>query len=604
LKSSDYSTLKLLLEQEFLTVKGTFNGKKPMPASVQQQLRTATDFLDYDASNAVRASYILADATEQKKCSTCNTPLQFSTAYHRSPKYCSAKCSATSQETKSLRKQTVTEKYGVDNVAQSASVKQHIVDTMMARYGVDNPSKLDAVKQTLSEKNKENAAARVEKVKQTVRDRYGVDHHSKLDAVKEKKKNTVQARYGVDCTFQSAAVQEAIKTTMLDRYGVDNASKSPELVEKIKQTKLARYNNSAYNNRSAAAETMQRKYGAHSSQLHWDAATAAILSDPTAFSEVMQHKTASEVAAQLGIAITTVFRYINQYTVWDYKARTNQYERLVQQWLTEAGVVYIKNSRTVIPPYEIDFYLPDYNLCIELNGVFWHSELMGKDRHYHLRKTKACEQQQLQLLHLWDYQFDANSELIRSMLMHRLRKTNATLGARKTKIQLLSSAQYREFLAHSHIQGAINSRVRIGLEYNGEIVAVMGIGASRFESNTWELHRFAVRPGLTVQGAASKLLNYFLTNQENCAKIVSYASRDYSNGNLYQQLGFVQTSTTPPSYFYFKNRQVYNRLQFQKHTLHTQLEVFDPGLTEWENMQANGYNRFWDTGTIKYEFTR
>jgi hypothetical protein len=32
------------------------------------------------------------------------------------------------------------------------------------------------------------------------------------------------------------------------------------------------------------------------------------------------------------------------------------------------------------------------------------------------------------------------------------------------------------------------------------------------------------------------------------------------------------------------------------------LDVYDSKLTEWDNMKANNYNRFWNTGTIKYEY--
>lgn len=40
-----------------------------------------------------------------------------------------------------------------------------------------------------------------------------------------------------------------------------------------------------------------------------------------------------------------------------------------------------------------------------------------------------------------------------------------------------------------------------------------------------------------------------------------------------------------------------NRIQFQKH----KLSNFDETLTEWQNMQLNGYDRIWDCGSYKYQ---
>ena len=47
-----------------------------------------------------------------------------------------------------------------------------------------------------------------------------------------------------------------------------------------------------------------------------------------------------------------------------------------------------------------------------------------------------------------------------------------------------------------------------------------------------------------------------------------------------------------------------SRLQFQKHMLESKLEIFDSNLTEWENMQLNGYDRIWDCGNYVYEWNK
>jgi hypothetical protein len=40
---------------------------------------------------------------------------------------------------------------------------------------------------------------------------------------------------------------------------------------------------------------------------------------------------------------------------------------------------------------ELDFYIPDLNLAIECNGIYWHSDKL-RDIRYHYNKTKECNE--------------------------------------------------------------------------------------------------------------------------------------------------------------------------------------------------------------------
>jgi hypothetical protein len=52
-----------------------------------------------------------------------------------------------------------------------------------------------------------------------------------------------------------------------------------------------------------------------------------------------------------------------------------------------------------------------------------------------------------------------------------------------------------------------------------------------------------------------------------------------------------------PSYYYIESRiKLSSRMKYQKHKLKNLLEVFNPEMTEWQNMAANGYDRIWDRG--------
>ena len=121
----------------------------------------------------------------------------------------------------------------------------------------------------------------------------------------------------------------------------------------------------------------------------------------------------------------------------------------------------------------------------------------------------------------------------------------------------------------------------------------------------YELSRYCGNFHFYVIGGASKLLKYFERNYKP-KKIVTYADKRWSMGDLYFNLGFTHTHDSTPNYWYFKNGyiktgEIYHRFNFRKSELPKKLEIFDPNKTEWENMQDNGWDRFWDCGNMVFE---
>ena len=100
-------------------------------------------------------------------------------------------------------------------------------------------------------------------------------------------------------------------------------------------------------------------------------------------------------------------------------------------------------------------------------------------------------------------------------------------------------------------------------------------------------------------GGASKLLACF--RKENAGSIISYADRRYSNGNLYEQLGFELKGISQPNYWYVKGFEKLSRYQCQKHKLKSILgNDFDENMSESDNMMKNGWNRVYDCGNFIY----
>lgn len=106
-----------------------------------------------------------------------------------------------------------------------------------------------------------------------------------------------------------------------------------------------------------------------------------------------------------------------------------------------------------------------------------------------------------------------------------------------------------------------------------------------------------------VQGGASRLWKYFL-NLHQPQSVISYCDARLNTGGLYQQLGFRWQRENGPNYWYtFRYRTFENRIRYQKHKLAGILDHFDPAQTEWDNMKAHGWDRYWDCGSSVWLWT-
>jgi len=264
----------------------------------------------------------------------------------------------------------------------------------------------------------------------------------------------------------------------------------------------------------------------------------------------------------------------------------------------------LPSERSLIAPKELDIVIPGKGIAIEFNGLYWHSEENGKDKNYHLDKTKACEAKGYQLIHIFENEWLTKRSIVESRLRAKLGLTERRIYARKCSIREVSSVITKKFLIDNHIQGNSVSSVKYGLIYENELVAVMTFGKSRYsKAYDWELLRFANKLNTIVVGGASKLFKHFTKN--NPGSIISYSDKRWNNGKVYTSIGMKHIHTSDPCFWYFTASnpgRIYHRSKFQKHKLCKLLDNFDPSLTEAQNMILNGYNRIFDCGNSVFTY--
>jgi len=470
---------------------------------------------------------------------------------------------------------TFLERYETNNPMKSQIVKEKLKQTNLERYGVENYSQTKEFSNFISANNPMKSQIVKEKLKQTNLERYGVENPLQNSAIAKKVSKTNKEKY--------QEYHRQCKQTNLERYGVENPLSDPEIHKKTVETQ--RYNN--YYNRILKFPdieplfTLDEYHG--SDEYHWKC-------------KKCNHKF-SFIIEDGHIPIC---RQCHPFEKNPY----SKGEKELVGWLKTMKIHIDENNRNLLDGKELDIYIPDKNIAIEFNGIYWHSELQGKDRNYHLNKTQQCRAQGIELIHLTDREWYHKQEIVKSILKSKLGLITNRIYARKCQVKEIDSKTKNKFLEGNHLQGQDRTKVKLGLFYENELVSVMTFGKPRFANQNYqyEIHRFANKLNCSIVGAAGKLFKYFI-NQYSPKTIISYSENNWFTGNVYEKLGMRRLEMTPPNTYYFKgNSELFHRMSFQKHLLKDKLEKFDSNLTAWENLQINGYNRIWDCGNHKFEW--
>ncbi len=257
----------------------------------------------------------------------------------------------------------------------------------------------------------------------------------------------------------------------------------------------------------------------------------------------------------------------------------------------------ITSDRSVIPPKELDIYVPGKHIAVEFNGLYWHGD-SKKGRRYHYDKWKQCSDQGIQLLTIWEDQWRDKRNLIEDMLRHKLGVDHSpVVGARSCEIVEVSSRDARTFLDAHHVQGwAQNSGVGLGLAHDGNLVAVMTL--RRRSERLWELSRYAT--SIRVPGGQSRLLRHFL-GAFPVDKVITFSDHEVSDGALYERTGWTYDGEIPPDYRYVIDGQRRHKFGFRiKKFRNDPCLRYVEGLTESELAELNGIERVWDCGKTRW----
>ena len=421
--------------------------------------------------------------------------------------------------------------------------------------------------------------------------------------------NSVWEQYcSTKCNANSSETIAKKEVTVNERYGVDNVFQSQDIKNKMKETKLDRYDDPEYRGREKSIVKVNRNTYENLARFKHICTPEFTIDefDGCGYDKFYKWKC---------VACGNIFS--DWYKNGEKPRCTNCFKLIggnsgvedelfdFVNGLFNRSIDIVKGTKKIIPPLQLDIYIPSMNIAVEFDGLYWHSD-KRYDKNYHLDKTEQCRQKGIRLIHIFEDEWLYKKNIVRNRLKKILGFVKYKIHARKCEVVEISNDIKNNFLNKYHIQGQDNASVRLGLSYKNRLVSVMTFTKNRYknEDESYELSRYATISSFNVMGGAGKLVSYFEKNF-NPKILTTFADRRWSVGNLYDKLGFQMSHVSPPNYWYFRNndRHRLSREMFQKHKLKTILSKFDENLTEVENMTANGYFRIFDCGNLVYKKT-
>lgn len=434
--------------------------------------------------------------------------------------------------------------------------------------------------------------------------KYGVSNPSKSQDIKIKKEETNFKKFGTKYASQNQEVKNKTKQNWIEKYGVDNPSKLEE-VKKIISKKVK-------DSREQVREKTQKTFYKTILKRIYEEGKMGTLEPLFDYNDYngRLHKYEFKCKKCSTISVKNLRLSYEPLRCFTCEPKIDTggqsiLEKQISDYVKTLDPETKEQDRTIITPLELDIVSEKHKIAIEIDGLYWHSEISGKkNKFYHSQKRKTTSNAGYRLFQIFEDEWIEKQKIVKSRLKNAFKKNIRKIQARKCIVKKIDTETKSKFLKKYHIQGNDKSNIHLGLYYKNKLVSVMTFNPYRIalgnstKLNSYELTRFCSIFNFNIVGGASKLLSFFEKNY-NPKELLSYADKRWSDGNLYQKLGFNLVGSTQPNYWYIVKNQRKHRFAYRKSELSKQLKTFNPELTEWENMQINGYDRIWDCGSIK-----
>jgi hypothetical protein len=189
---------------------------------------------------------------------------------------------------------------------------------------------------------------------------------------------------------------------------------------------------------------------------------------------------------------------------------------------------FLSNVKNIKPDFMIN-----NNIYVEADGLYWHSELITKDKYHHYRR-ELFQKYGKRLVQLREDEIRNKPKIIKSMFDSILLK-NKRVYARKC---IITNEVPNSFFEENHLMGSAYTKA-CGLLFNSQLVCSISYV---IRNNKLHIIRFCSILNVNVVGGFSKLLNHIISVNNFKGQVVNLVDLRYGNGNYLLKFGFILES--------------------------------------------------------------
>jgi hypothetical protein len=261
--------------------------------------------------------------------------------------------------------------------------------------------------------------------------------------------------------------------------------------------------------------------------------------------------------------------------------KINKPERELLNFFKELKITKKHRIRGIIGRQEIDIYLPNHDIGIEFNGLFWHSDYILKDKEYHKKKQDLCEKKGIELITIWQDEWEHKKHIVQSILKARL-ALNPIEGLKNFSFcETLIGKKEIDFFKGNSLHGiSAKATHSVSLIKGNKIYSVLSYS---FLKDTIHLYDFCEKLDYSIKDGFMEMIN-FLETKYAPKKICMTIDRRYFPEKMLVHGGFKKQRTT----LKFKWTDFQTCSDKKDTTKKHQYKIFDNGRTTYVKKADRG----------------
>lgn len=327
--------------------------------------------------------------------------------------------------------------------------------------------------------------------------------------------------------------------------------------------------------------------------------TLSILNDPIRLQSLnsIEKKSLTRMSKELKVHRKTIRRYmVNHGIDIDYSSTMTIIESDFTDFLIDKKIPFSYRDRSVLKSHEVDFYLPDYNLAIEVCGSYWHSSAHDRiTETYHYGKFIECRDKGIKLLTIYDTDLSSRGDQIMQYIQSMTKTMDKTKHAIYINEDAVDNIKFDKFMDIFGIGGYAKniSDMRIAVFSGSTMIA--GVVCREMKCGGLEIIKYSSKYSTNF---LNNILKY-ISSKYNYNKIRMSSNNMFSQYDILLDCGFKLVRRVKPIFSYLINSNL--KIKNNDNSISKYMKKYNNKLSIDQNCLKNKIYKVWDCGIEIYE---